>query len=716
MGTSPRIGIVPIVILATLMFINAAAANQDDTAHQVRMYRAAVLQDFPPLYSLDNQGNPQGFAIDLLDQVAQSAQFDYEFLVVENWADAMQAVRDQRADFIPGIGISLARQTEFAFTTQMETLAISCFVRARERGITGWDDLRNLNSPVAVIEQSVADTELAGRGRFNVVTYPNIDAGLNNLLAGEVDAFAFPEPVLRRKLRQMGIESRLKVVGTPLRTLKRGYLLRKDDTELREGINQHLHTIVHSPQYTQMYRKWYGLPEPKWTPMRIFLLMGGILILSSLTLILWKNYSVARINRDLRRSEERLNLALRASDSGLWDWHVPTGDVYFNDHYYRIAGYEPDDFPHTFEQWIARVHPDDRQETLEQVERCRNAESVQLKTEFRFLRKDGTWMWVLGQGRVTQRDDRGEPVRFTGTHLDITQRKEAELQLAQINRTLNERIEEATRQNRRQEQLMFEQKKFADMGQMLSAIAHQWRQPLNNISLISQTLREMPIDDREADMSATELLDTQDELIRHMSTTIDDFRSFFTSNRTPAPFSPVQEILATASLVSAQMKASQIEVQIACQCMEHKIECTPENIQSKCGASGAQVWGSAGGFRQVVMNILSNARDAIQDAPASALVPCARIRIAMHIEPHQVHIRICNTGLPISDDILTRIFNPYFTTKSPQKGTGIGLYMSRNIIEKDMHGRISVENTDHGVCFCIWLPCYQGNTDREDPA
>lgn len=121
-----------------------------------------------------------------------------------------------------------------------------------------------------------------------------------------------------------------------------------------------------------------------------------------------------------------LSLALKGSNSGIWDWDMTNDTVFFDPNYYRMAGYEPNEFPHEFSEWKKRVHPDDlapAQKALQQY-MGENAESY--SAEFRFMTKSGDWMWILTKGEITGRDENGNPIRFTGLHIDISQIKGAE--------------------------------------------------------------------------------------------------------------------------------------------------------------------------------------------------------------------------------------------------------------------------------------------------
>ena len=128
----------------------------------------------------------------------------------------------------------------------------------------------------------------------------------------------------------------------------------------------------------------------------------------------------------LRESEERLSIALQGSNSGIWDWHIKTGEVFFDDTYFKISGYVPNEFPHSYEEWKKRVHADDIEKTERKIRSYITGKTEDYSAEFRFKTKTNDWMWIHSQGKIFEYDDHGNPARFTGTHLDITERKKAE--------------------------------------------------------------------------------------------------------------------------------------------------------------------------------------------------------------------------------------------------------------------------------------------------
>jgi PAS domain S-box-containing protein len=134
----------------------------------------------------------------------------------------------------------------------------------------------------------------------------------------------------------------------------------------------------------------------------------------------------SEIEKALKESEERLDLALSGANEGIWDWYLKEDRLHFDPRYYMIAGYEPNEFPAAFEEWKKRVHPEDLRQTLLSIEQYLSGALEVFDVEFRFRRKDGDYMWIRGKGKIVARGENGTPTRFTGTHSDITERKRME--------------------------------------------------------------------------------------------------------------------------------------------------------------------------------------------------------------------------------------------------------------------------------------------------
>ena len=246
---------------------------------------------------------------------------------------------------------------------------------------------------------------------------------------------------------------------------------------------------------------------------------------------------------------------------------------------------------------------------------------------------------------------------------------------------LQRKLREEYSKNSKKDQMMIRQSRLAAMGEMISNIAHQWRQPLNALALTVQDIEDSYRHNEITDEYIKETVEKSMELIQHMSVTIDDFRNFYKANKDIVAFSLKRAIDEAMKIISASLKNSSIEI---------SLECKEDVI----------VRGYPNEFSQVILNILSNSKDALLDNTPSG----REIDIIIDkTDTEKGRIVITDNGGGIPKSILDNVFDPYFTTKEQGKGTGIGLYMSKTIIESNMGGKIDIENTGKGTKVTITL-------------
>ncbi len=151
------------------------------------------------------------------------------------------------------------------------------------------------------------------------------------------------------------------------------------------------------------------------------------------------------LNENLPDIMERLDLAMKIKNEGIWDWNLVANKFVFDDRYYTMAGYMPNEFKQTFLAWAERVHPDDLPTVEKEIQAYLSGEKELYDVTFRFKHKHGSWMWIQGRGEIVKRDENGQPLRIIGTHTDVTEQKKAEeelLALKQFNEDIIQSINE----------------------------------------------------------------------------------------------------------------------------------------------------------------------------------------------------------------------------------------------------------------------------------
>jgi len=234
------------------------------------------------------------------------------------------------------------------------------------------------------------------------------------------------------------------------------------------------------------------------------------------------------------------------------------------------------------------------------------------------------------------------------------------------------------------EKLLVQQSKLASMGEMVANISHQWRQPLTHLSYVSMNLKAA----YHADKLNTKYIDKKtDEInaqIEFMSNTIDDFRNFFRSDKRIEEFGILGAVKNSYSLLKAALKHYDIEVVITCE-----KEVFIKSYKNE--------------FTQVIFNMLNNSKQAFEERG----IQKRKIDIVIKKNKKELSILLSDNALGINEKLLSKVFEPYFTTKD--EGMGIGLYMSKVIIEKHMSGKLSAKNVPKGILFEILLPLTKKN-------
>jgi len=253
-------------------------------------------------------------------------------------------------------------------------------------------------------------------------------------------------------------------------------------------------------------------------------------------------------------------------------------------------------------------------------------------------------------------------------------------QLQEINNNLEERINQEVEKNRNREQIMLHQTRLAQMGEMLSMIAHQWRQPLAAISATSLTIElkanKNKLDNNDIQQKAHAI----SHYSQHLSKTIDDFRNFFKPNKEKKETTYDEIISSVLGIMETSLKNKNIHLIQNLNCHE-TFSTYPSEI------------------KQVILNLITNAEEALLET----MVENPYIKIVTYIEEDQYILEISDNAGGISAKNIEYIFDPYFSTKEGKDGTGLGLYMSKIIIEEHCSGILSVNNDDNGAVFKIYL-------------
>ncbi len=366
----------------------------------------------------------------------------------------------------------------------------------------------------------------------------------------------------------------------------------------------------------------------------------------------------------LRESEERWQFALEGSGDGLWDWNVPGSKVYLSKQWKEMLGYAENEITDSLYEWDSRVHPDDKSDVYAKLNSHLEGRSSVYTSQYRLRSKDGTYKWILDRGKVLARSEDGKPIRVIGTHTDITERKHLESQLLQS-------------------------QKMEAVGTLAGGVAHDFNNLLSAIMGYASLL-QMKMDKHNSLYSYASHILTSSEKAANLTQSLLAF-----SRKQVVDLKPV-------SLNDTVDKVHRL--------LERLI---PEDVEFRVNKSEERlvVMADVGQLDQVIMNLVTNARDAMprggkltirmDRAAANSTFMTANKHLDM--SDHAL-IEISDTGIGMDKDTIEKIFEPFFTTKQLGRGTGLGLSIVYGII-KQHNGYIDARSQPgEGSVFSVYLP------------
>jgi signal transduction histidine kinase len=358
-----------------------------------------------------------------------------------------------------------------------------------------------------------------------------------------------------------------------------------------------------------------------------------------------------KVSNELSAKNNTIEMIQEMSNLGSWELDLTNMKISWSKMSYKIYNMNPDDDPPSYTDFINMVVPEDRKKLIDVHKELDDAKIHSV--EIRVKRNDDKILTLLESGKLIFNN--GEPVKIVGTTLDITD-------------------------IRMQDDILVRQSKSAQMGEMINMIAHQWRQPLNAISsaVIKLNIQsEMDLLTKEEITTTTQFIE---DMTQKMSQTINDFMNFTKpdNKKELISFDAVFEDI--FNIIGTQLTNHNISVDI--------------DIQTQ-----SSIFTYKKELEHILMNIITNARDALEELADTQ----KHIEIKVSTKNNLCIIKISDNAGGINNDIIDRIFDPYFTTKDSNKGTGLGLYMSKKILQEHLKGSILVRNKDDGAEFTIIL-------------
>jgi len=399
----------------------------------------------------------------------------------------------------------------------------------------------------------------------------------------------------------------------------------------------------------------------------------------------------------LRDSEERWKFALEGAGYGVWDWDIPSGTVLFSPCWQLIHGYEDGDIQSSVAWRESLIHPDDLSQVQTALRDYFAGDQVRFNHEYRSRGKRGQWKWVQDNGMIVSRAADGHPLRMICTHVDLSERKQAEAALRELNEQLESRVEERTRELCQAMDQIVASEKLASLGVLVAGVSHELNTPIGNMLLAATSLSDKL---KELDKCAQQNKLTRSFLLQGLQECLS-----------------ASEIIARNGYRSNELIDSFKRISVDQTSQRRRVFDLRTTVQDSLTALGSMIRRSKsvieldipdgiemdsypGHLEQIINNIVMNSIIHGFDGKENG-------RIHIHGAKHGDHIELVysDNGHGIASDLQHKVFEPFYTTKLGQGGSGLGLSIVHNLVQAIFKGTMKLESApEEGVRFYFCFP------------
>ncbi len=635
-----------------------------------RIIKICTNPDWVPIEYL-YKGKPEGISISVLRDISKMTGLKFIRVPTKTWEQSQQFLKERKCDLLPSAVKTYKREKYALFTKPYLHYELFIFAKNDKHFVNGIQSL--LDKPMARKRGSGLITKLKRiYPNIKIIETDSYKQSFEYVENGKAYYTVATLPVANYIIKKYGYKD-IVIIGDTGMSYNLSMAVRKDMPTLVSILNKALSRIT-TKQLDTMYMRQINLQNLT----KFHTLFAKTILFSlSIFLVLFIIMLITvRTNRKLREIKSQLEESIKNFEV-LVNSTIQAVIIYknkvcieANEVACNMLGYKKDEL---IGKNILELFTEKSRKVV--LEKLKEEETEPYEVEF--LKKDGTVVHALAKGAyITINRER---VRV-GSAVDITEQKKLQEKLKNLNATLERRIKEALEKIREKDIMMMQQSKLASMGELLSMIAHQWRQPLNTIAAtINTLLLKVELGNFDREFLKQKLLSIMD-YVKHLSETIEDFRSFFRQDKEKNEVS-VDEVIESTIKIARDM----IE--------KHNIELIVDlNAKTKVKIFANEL-------KHVILNLINNARDVLVERG----IENPYIKIETAESENSITITVKDNGGGIDKALLNKIFEPYFTTKN-SSGTGIGLYMSKLIIEGHFKGKIEAKNENGGAMFVITIP------------
>mgnify|MGYP000238062494 CR=1 FL=1 len=614
--------------------------------------KMCVDPDWAPYESLVD-GKHTGMVEDYVKYFSKLINRSITLVPTKTWQESLDYIKNKRCDILPAAGMTIERLDYLNFT---KPYMVSSFVIATTNDKEFIEDLKEIiEKHVGMVKGYSAINIFKNKyPQLKIKEYDNITKGLEAVGKGEIYGFIDTPATISHIINKNKLFE-LKIAGKLPQTWELGVGIRNDHPLLL-SIFQKLISSLSTEEKNDIYQKWVSIKYEQGFNYDLFwkVILPIVSILIIIIFYLW-NIKLKQEIRNRKKLEKKLKTSINdfktlvnSTLEAIFIFDKHGYCIEANNEAIKLFGFK--NSADILGKHMLYLGNEDFQKFSFDDEIQNNA----IAYEASFKKNTGVSFPALVKGIHSSR---GRKKIYITSIIDLSDLKE-------------------------KEKLLFQQSKMALMGEMMSAIAHQWRQPLNAIAALNMTV-ETKLEFNDNSLTLQDYSPVSEKIqnqLNYMSKTIDDFRDFFIPSKRKVNFSIGKAIHNVYEMISPQLKS--------------------HNIQVTIDAQSIIINGYQNEFKQVLINIINNSKDAILSKKRK--VGYIVIEVTA-LKEKSTLISISDNGGGIDEEIILKIFDPYFTTKFTSQGTGIGLYMSKMIIEKSMRGQLSVRNTKSGAIFEILI-------------
>ncbi len=610
--------------------------------------RVGTLNKWAPISFINNDNKLDGIGVDYFKEVMNKANLKVKFHTFDNFEELLNKLKAKEIDIIFSTSKTKDREDFSIFSNTYLKAPI---------GIATLQDENYISNINKIIDKKIAVGKNYTAHKLLEEKYPNIDflfvknakEGLEQVSNSNAYAYVDIMPVLSYQIKTNAFTN-IKISGQTGLEFEVSFMMRDDYKILQNIVNKVLNKISHEKK-DSIYNKWL---DTKFVNKTDYSLLWKIILFFIIVLffIIYKNRQLVQYQKKLKLANEKSENSVRNFKKVI-DLNIAGILIIrdkkikeLNSETLKILGYSTKS--ELIGNDISKVF---KAEDIENL--CSHLSTIQ-SYEISAISKKNSEIPVLLKGQTIDFDNKP-------SHL-----------ISIVNLT----------ELKNKEEIMLQQSKMASLGEMIGNIAHQWRQPLSSISTAASGLRLQKEFDQLTDETFYDSLDKITETTQFLSQTIDDFKNYIKDNKVRKEFNIARSIEKVLSIMKASFVNGFITVE---KNLENVII---DNFENE--------------LNQVLLNILSNSKDALKNIKEDERY----INIKAYKKEENIFIEIVDNGGGIEKEILSKVFEPYFTTKHQSQGTGLGLYMTHNILTDSIGGNITIENcsfNDYEKCTKVTI-------------